>query len=74
MLVKESVKVDNQTRLNFSSVPENIALVEKMVDKICENYRINEDFYGNILISVTEAVNNAIQHAAWRYLFKMKYV
>ena len=48
--------------INFSSVPENLALVEKMVDEICNDYSINEDYYGNILISITEAVNNAIQH------------
>ncbi|HIA37401.1 MAG TPA: ATP-binding protein [Flavobacteriales bacterium] len=29
---------------------------------MCANYEINEDHYGNILISLTEAVNNAIQH------------
>lgn len=48
--------------INFSSVPENIALAERMVDEICASYEINEDHYGNILISLTEAVNNAIQH------------
>lgn len=48
--------------INFPSVPENLALVEKMVDEICSDYSINGDYYGNILISITEAVNNAIQH------------
>ncbi|MFH1321042.1 MAG: ATP-binding protein [Bacteroidota bacterium] len=62
MLVKEQEKVNCQTKLNFSSVPENLALVEKLIDEICENYCVNEDYYGNILISITEAVNNAIQH------------
>ena len=48
--------------IQFSSIPENLALVEKMVDEICSDYSINDDYYGNILISITEAVNNAIQH------------
>jgi len=65
MLVKESKTASTSSMkkaINFSSVPENLALVEKMVDEICESYSINEDYYGNILISITEAVNNAIQH------------
>ena len=49
-------------KINFSSQPENLALVEKLIDEICEKFNINEDYYGNILISITEAVNNAIQH------------
>jgi len=65
MLVKAPKKASNSSMkksINFSSVPENLALVEKMVDEICSDYNINEDYYGNILISITEAVNNAIQH------------
>lgn len=65
MLVKEPKKSRNSSMkksIHFSSVPENLALVEKMVDEICSDYSINEDYYGNILISITEAVNNAIQH------------
>lgn len=52
---------ENQN-LTFSSVSENIALVESLVDDICEGHKINEDNYGNILVAVTEAVTNAIQH------------
>ena len=65
MLVKAPQRPSNSSMkkaINFSSVPENLALVEKMVDEICSDYSINEDYYGNILISITEAVNNAIQH------------
>lgn len=43
---------------NFESVPE----VEKLVDKVCKDLSVNEDYYGNVLIAVTEAVNNAILH------------
>jgi len=65
MLVKEPKKgsaTSMKKSINFASVPENLALVERMVDEICSDYSINEDHYGNILISITEAVNNAIQH------------
>jgi len=39
-----------------------ISSVEALIDKVCASLEINEDAYGNILIAVTEAVNNAIQH------------
>lgn len=53
---------DTEKVVKFSSQTENIAIVEKLVDEVCESYEIKEDFYGNILISLTEAVNNAIVH------------
>ncbi len=48
--------------LNISSSFENMALVERMVEDVCDDYKVNEDSFGNILIAVTEAVNNAIYH------------
>ncbi|MDA9563795.1 ATP-binding protein, partial [Flavobacteriales bacterium] len=33
-----------------------------LVDEVCEEFKVNEDYYGNILIALTEAVSNAIQH------------
>jgi serine/threonine-protein kinase RsbW len=39
-----------------------VSHVESLVDKVCNNLGVNEDFYGNVLIAVTEAVNNAIEH------------
>ena len=48
--------------INFSSIPENLSLVEKLVEEVCIECNINEEHFGNILISITEAVNNAIQH------------
>ena len=41
---------------------EAVTHVEVLVDKVCNNLGVNEDFYGNVLIAVTEAVNNAIEH------------
>ena len=50
------------TKLKITSKTENISLVEKLIDDVCKHYKINEDHYGNILIALTEAVNNAINH------------
>ncbi|MEY3236707.1 MAG: hypothetical protein RI883_808 [Bacteroidota bacterium] len=41
---------------------EAVTHVEVLVDKVCNQLGVNEDFYGNVLIAVTEAVNNAIEH------------
>ncbi len=65
MLVKDKAKESKTSMkrtINFSSIPENLTLVEKLVDDICIDHNINADYYGNIMISITEAVNNAIQH------------
>ncbi len=48
--------------LKISSDPKNISSVESFVRDIFKEYKIKEDYYPNILISVTEALNNAIIH------------
>lgn len=48
--------------IHLPSKTENISAVEALVDEVCGEYQINEDYYGNILIALTEAVTNAIQH------------
>lgn len=42
---------------NFESMPE----VETLIDSVCFKMSVGESF-GNVLIAVTEAVNNAILH------------
>ncbi|OFZ56293.1 MAG: serine/threonine protein kinase [Bacteroidetes bacterium RIFCSPHIGHO2_02_FULL_44_7] len=47
------------------SIPSNfgsISKVEMLIDDVCARLKVNEEYYGNVLIAVTEAVNNAIQH------------
>lgn len=51
-----------ETMLRLSSDPRNVSSVETFVERIAHKYRISPDLYGNILISLTEAVNNAITH------------
>ena len=49
-------------RISFQSKAENLNVVEQMINTACEEHEVNEDYYGNILIALTEAVNNAIHH------------
>lgn len=55
------VLAENQ-KIRISSKAENIILVERMIEDVCDLFNISEDYYGNILVSLTEAVNNAIYH------------
>jgi len=49
-------------QLELPSAIEGIHIIEKLIETICSTYKLNEDDYGNILVAVTEAVNNAIYH------------
>jgi serine/threonine-protein kinase RsbW len=51
-----------QRKISFQSKNENLMKVEQLVEEVCEEEAVGQDFYGNMLIAVTEAVNNAIQH------------
>lgn len=51
-----------QKELSISSSLDNLTTVEDYVDMLCVNNHISKDIYGNIIIAVTEAVNNAITH------------
>lgn len=41
---------------------ENIQIIESFIDNAKETFEINDDQYGNIMISVTECISNAIVH------------
>ncbi len=50
---------------NTIKIPSNIESlkeVEKLIDNITAELNISKTIYGNVLISVIEAVNNAILH------------
>ncbi|MGV3630510.1 MAG: ATP-binding protein [Bacteroidota bacterium] len=49
-------------QIEISAELKNLGLVEQFIDKVCETKSLSEDVYGNVLIAVTEAVNNAIIH------------
>lgn len=48
--------------LKLPSNPRNISVLDSFVRKIMEQYRIQPDMHCNILVSLTEAVNNAMIH------------
>jgi anti-sigma regulatory factor (Ser/Thr protein kinase) len=49
-------------KIQIPSLAENIRIVESFIDNAKDKYRITDDIYGNIMIAVTESVNNAIKH------------
>lgn len=48
--------------LTLLSHPKNIAEVEPYITQVIKKYEINQELYGNMLITLTEAVSNAIIH------------
>tara|TARA_B100000809_G_C15068184_1_gene504974 strand:- start:43 stop:444 length:402 start_codon:yes stop_codon:yes gene_type:complete len=52
----------NELNLEIPSLSENIRIVESFIDNAKEEYNISDDMYGNIMVAVTESVNNAIIH------------
>jgi serine/threonine-protein kinase RsbW len=41
---------------------ENLRIIEKFIDEISNECKLNSEIYGNILIATLEAANNAIVH------------
>lgn len=52
----------NTISIQVPSIIENIRMIESFIDNAKERFHLNDDIYGNIMIAVTEAVNNAIKH------------
>jgi len=48
--------------ISIPSELEQIKQVEQFVERLKETWNLPEDVYGNAMITVTEAVNNAIKH------------
>jgi len=51
-----------QVKIQIPSLVENIRVVESFIDNSKDTFHIEDDIYGNIMVAVTEAVNNAIRH------------
>ncbi len=49
-------------KIEIPSLGENIRIIESFIDNAREKFQIDDDIYGNIMIAVTESVNNAIKH------------
>jgi serine/threonine-protein kinase RsbW len=52
----------NSISIQIPSIIENIRMIESFIDNAKDKFHLDEDLYGNIMIAVTEAVNNAIKH------------
>jgi serine/threonine-protein kinase RsbW len=50
------------TEVVLPSDYQSLIDVEKIVGDVCDEFGVQEDAFGNVLIAVSEAVNNAIQH------------
>ena len=50
------------TNLTLLSDPTNVDKVEPFVNHVATRYNLSPDTHGNILVSLTEAVTNAILH------------
>ncbi|GAA4830549.1 ATP-binding protein [Algivirga pacifica] len=49
-------------KLKIPSITDNLRIVESFIDQARDELSFNDDIYGNIMIAVTESVNNAIIH------------
>jgi serine/threonine-protein kinase RsbW len=54
--------ISEKIQLVIPSVPNNIHQIERFVEDICDEYNINNTYFGNILVVLTEAVENAMKH------------
>ncbi|WP_026210251.1 ATP-binding protein [Flexithrix dorotheae] len=54
--------MNKSLKLKIPSMIDNIRIVESFIDNAKETFKFNDDIYGNIMIAVTESVNNAIVH------------
>lgn len=54
--------MSKQRHMQIASRMEGITEVEALINSLCEDFGVEETHYGEILIAMTEAVNNAIVH------------
>lgn len=48
--------------LRITSTLGNINLVQRFVEEVCDEFNINNSYFGNISVAINEAVKNAIVH------------
>jgi serine/threonine-protein kinase RsbW len=56
------IKYMDSIKIQIPSLSENIRIIESFIDNAKERFCLDDDIYGNIMIAVTESVNNAIKH------------
>lgn len=58
-IMSESV---SKKDITINSSVENLNFVEKEIESIFDDFNFSEEHFGNVLIAVTEAVNNAVHY------------
>ena len=58
-IMSESV---SKKDITINSSVENLNFVEKEIESIFDDFNFSEEQFGNVLIAVTEAVNNAVHY------------
>lgn len=48
--------------IQIPSLTDNVRMIESFIDNAKDQFHLNDDIYGNIMVAVTESVNNAIRH------------
>ena len=49
-------------KISLASESKSLLVLEEWINKLCDLHQISVEQYGNVLIAITEAVNNAIIH------------
>ena len=49
-------------KIEIPSLSDNIRIIESFIDNAKDRFNLTDDIYGNIMVAVTESVNNAIHH------------
>ena len=49
-------------KISLASESKSLLVLEEWINKLCDLYQISVEQYGNVLIAITEAENNAIIH------------
>lgn len=57
-----TTNVKMEKSISIQSKIENINIIEKLIDEVSEEAKINSEVYGKMLIATVEAVNNSIVH------------
>lgn len=60
--IKSCIIYFMKRKLRIESNIKNLRVVENTIDKVTNEIGINQEYYGKILVSTLEAVNNAILH------------
>ena len=55
------MKQDQKT-LQLPSVPSSINQLEKLIEEVCDKYKLNHNYLGCITVALTEAFDNALKH------------